>query len=83
MSRLVLLAENDAICQKLTSAVILQLGYEFKIVENGQDCLDVILGGMNPDLLLMDLDIPIMNGMEVLAILQENGETERFLTSIQ
>ncbi len=52
---------------------LLELDGDIKVIaeaENGQDCLDK-LATVKPDVLLLDINMPIMNGLEVLAALKE------------
>jgi len=52
---------------------LLELEGDIKVIaeaENGQECLDK-LATVKPDVLLLDINMPIMNGLEVLAALRE------------
>ncbi len=49
-------------------------GYETNSAFDGQDALDKILSGP-PDLVLLDIMMPVMDGFEVLRRLKENPET--------
>ncbi len=59
----VLIAEDNAINQSLIRRFADQLGYRSVIVENGREALDC-LETETFDLILMDLQMPVMNGME-------------------
>lgn len=58
----VLIVEDNPTNQKLISAYLSRLDYEYEIVNNGQECLD-ILEEKNFDLILMDENMPILNGI--------------------
>ncbi|MBE5889497.1 MAG: response regulator transcription factor [Lachnospiraceae bacterium] len=52
---------------------LLELDGDIKVIaeaENGQECLDR-LATVRPDVLLLDINMPVMNGLEVLAALKE------------
>lgn len=49
-------------------------GFEVHEAENGQVGLDKA-ERLNPDLILTDLNMPVMGGLEMLRILQERGHT--------
>ena len=52
---------------------LLELDGDIKVIaeaENGQECLDK-LSTVKPDVLLLDINMPVMNGLEVLAALKE------------
>lgn len=52
---------NQTIHQKLLN----RLGIENDVVTNGKEAVDVYCSGRNYDLILMDMDMPIMNGIQV------------------
>ncbi|MES2746519.1 MAG: response regulator [Bdellovibrionota bacterium] len=66
MSGLILVAEDEGLSQRLVSAVIQYCGYEAKMTENGQELLDALRSGLIPDLILLDLEMPVMGGIDVL-----------------
>jgi DNA-binding NarL/FixJ family response regulator len=77
----VLLADDHEAVLRATSAL---LGPEFEVVgtaTNGQSLMDSALR-LNPDLLIVDVSMPIMNGIEAIRRLREAGSkaTVVFLT---
>jgi len=52
---------NQTIHQKLLN----RLGIKNDVVTNGKEAVDVYCSGGNYDLILMDMDMPIMNGIQV------------------
>ena len=49
--------------------------YEVKIALNGEDAMDIALSKPHPDLVLLDIMMPGMDGYEVCQRLQENKNT--------
>jgi len=58
----ILVAEDNLINQKLLSNHLDKLGYRFKIVSNGLEAFNAAVEE-NFDLILMDIQMPIMNGI--------------------
>ena len=63
-----LLIEDDLIEKMKFEKVLNQLGYDINLVmkENGQAGLDYLNSGHHPSLILLDLNMPEMNGIEFL-----------------
>ncbi len=59
----VLLVEDNVINQKVASKFLYKKGYKLTVVTNGQDALDA-LTQTGFDLVLMDIQMPVMNGLE-------------------
>lgn len=76
MKKKVLIVEDDVTLRQLVVAVLEAAGYETHEAANGQEgwqsCLKV-----GPDLLLLDLMMPVLNGVELIKLLQANGTTKR------
>ena len=60
-----LVVDDNMINQTLHRRLLLSLGVENMVVGNGKEAVDVHCSGKSFDLILMDLDMPIMNGIEV------------------
>ncbi len=59
----VLLAEDNAVNQKLALRLLAQMGYRADVAANGQEALDS-LGRQTYDVVLMDVQMPEMDGLE-------------------
>ncbi len=59
----ILLAEDNEINQRFTSAFLRSRGHSVHIVDNGQAAIDVALD-QNWDVILMDVSMPVVDGME-------------------
>jgi CheY-like chemotaxis protein len=71
---LVLVAEDNAINQKLILFQLKQLGVEADIACNGQEALDLLDKGRDYGVILMDLHMPVMNGFEAAEIIRKRSD---------
>ena len=60
----VLVAEDNLTNQKVIGYLLKKLHVQVNIVDNGQEAVDAITGGMRPDLLLMDMQMPVLDGIQ-------------------
>ncbi|MEM9488780.1 MAG: response regulator [Myxococcota bacterium] len=72
----ILVAEDNKANQLLMRRVLQRLGYHVDIVGHGRAATRS-LAEQNYDVLLLDLHMPDMNGMEVIEELQTHADTER------
>ncbi|HVE13782.1 MAG TPA: response regulator transcription factor [Elusimicrobiota bacterium] len=70
----ILSIEDDPDFQHLLGLTLRQHGYEVHFAFDGQDGYQKVLS-LSPDLVLLDLNLPGMNGIEVIRALQANRET--------
>ena len=68
----ILIADDDAQQRRYLSAVLAGSGHEVATVEGGREALDRV-GGERFDLLLLDLGMPDVDGLEVLRRLRQSG----------
>lgn len=66
----VLLAEDNPVNQEVASAMLQRVGVSMKIANNGQDAFD-LLQLESFDLVLMDCQMPIMDGFEATACIRQ------------
>ncbi|HNW44070.1 MAG TPA: ATPase, T2SS/T4P/T4SS family [Elusimicrobiales bacterium] len=67
----VMIAEDDAIMRLLLNKFISDAGYEVLEAVDGEAALTAIAAGQPPDLLLSDINMPKMNGLELVKGLRE------------
>ena len=80
----ILLIEDDQIEVMKLQRTVSKLGLKHTIVEakNGEDALAILQSGQKlPDIILLDLNMPRMNGIEFLAILK-NDDQLKYLPTI-
>ena len=81
----ILFIEDDVIEIMKLHRTIAKLGLKHKIVEaeNGEDALKILNNQYDtPDIILLDLNMPKMNGIEFLKILKENEDFKYIPTII-
>ncbi len=70
----ILIAEDEPRISAFVSRGLKAAGYETTVVEDGAVALDIALSGM-VDLLLLDVGLPTLDGLEVLRRLHGQGST--------
>ena len=60
-----LVVDDNMVNQTVHHRLLENLGIENQVVKNGKEAIDVHSSGKYFDLILMDMDMPIMNGIEV------------------
>jgi CheY-like chemotaxis protein len=64
MSKRILIVEDDDDLAQSLAEVLAQEGYETTQASNGRDALAQLSSGERPDLILLDMMMPVMNGWE-------------------
>jgi DNA-binding response OmpR family regulator len=70
----ILLLEDDVILQEIIEEFLMENGYEVESFYDGEKALDAI-GSRHYDLLLLDVNVPSVDGFEILAYLRDIGNT--------
>ena len=72
MSKLRIVIADDIFTNRLLlSEIIEDLGHEFIAVENGNEAVNAIVNN-DVDLVLMDIEMPVMNGLEATKHVRNN-----------
>src|SRR5688572_27635314 len=72
LSRSILVADDDADIRDILSETMNSLGSRVITAANGQECLDTV-DKEAPELVLLDIEMPVKNGLEVLKELRQRG----------
>ena len=67
----VLVVEDNAINRKVVGTMLNLLGPRADMVEDGQQAVQAIEGGARPDLILMDLQMPVLNGFDAARAIRD------------
>jgi PAS domain S-box-containing protein len=70
----VLLVEDNEINREVASGLLQNLGLSLTTAENGQQALDCLAQQPPFDLVLMDLQMPVMNGLEATQAIRAQGQ---------
>lgn len=70
----ILLLEDDVILQEIIEEFLLERGYQVESFFDGEKALEAI-GTHRYDLLLLDVNVPNIDGFEILSYLREIGNT--------
>lgn len=73
--RLVLIVEDNPLNLKLAYVVLSKAGYEVKAATHAEEAL-LVLKTFHPDLILMDLQLPGMDGLQLTTLLKKNPLTK-------
>jgi PAS domain S-box-containing protein len=72
----VLLVEDNVVNQRVATMLLAKLGVKPLLVNNGQEALDAI-AEQPYDFILMDMEMPVMDGCEATRKIRERGDSKR------
>lgn len=76
MDKKILIAEDDKFLANAYRIKLEKEGFAISIVENGQELLDLVTK-LKPDIILLDLLMPVMDGFEALEKLKAGENTKK------
>ena len=68
----ILVVDDDADLREFLRVMLTSIGFEVISAANGQEALDV-MEGHEPDLILLDMKMPVMDGWEFSRALEDRG----------
>jgi CheY-like chemotaxis protein len=73
---LILVVDDDVPIQILMQSLLREFGFQSATAGSGEKALDLVRGGLKPDLVLLDMNMPGMSGPDALsALLSELAKT--------
>ena len=69
---LALVVDDSSAMRKIISRILANLGFEVVEAENGRAALDVLESGTVPDIALVDWNMPVMDGLELVHEVRAN-----------
>ena len=70
----ILVVEDNVVNQLVITGMLDQYGFELEIADNGQLGVDAFKA-LRPDLILMDVSMPVMNGLDATAAIRTHEQT--------
>jgi CheY-like chemotaxis protein len=70
---MILVVEDDTDVREAYQDVLAEAGYDVETAANGAAALDRLRGGDAPDLVLLDLMMPVMDGWQLRAMMEQDA----------
>ena len=70
--QLVLIVDDDPGVREVLSSFLTAAGYAVRVATGGREALELLGGGIRPDLFVLDLMMPGMSGLELIPVLRAN-----------
>lgn len=69
----ILIVDDDEFLLDMYAVKFRELGFSVEISFSGQEALDKIRGGLNPNIILLDVIMPNMDGFEFLQMIKKGN----------
>lgn len=73
MGKIILVVDDDAMNLRMAELILKKKGYDVKKADSGQEAL-ALLQHETVDLILLDVEMPVMNGIETLDAIRSRRE---------
>jgi two-component system chemotaxis response regulator CheY len=70
MSKRIMTVDDSKTMREMVSFTLKNAGYEVLEAEDGKQAVDVLFGGNKADVIITDLNMPNMNGLELIRALR-------------
>jgi chemosensory pili system protein ChpA (sensor histidine kinase/response regulator) len=74
---MVLIIDDSVVVREMLSMTFKKAGYQVEQARDGQEAWDKVVEGLPCDLLLCDIEMPRMNGLELLAKMQQDEKLSK------
>ncbi|KAG8385234.1 hypothetical protein BUALT_Bualt03G0020900 [Buddleja alternifolia] len=68
-----LVVDDDPTVRRIHGMLLTRHGWEIEVAENGKEVVDLFLAGKSFDLVLIDLEMPVMDGLKATKELRAMG----------
>lgn len=72
--KIILLVEDDPFLSDMYTTKFTESGYDIKPALDGQYGLDMLNDGLRPDMILLDIVMPRMDGIELLTVMKKDNK---------
>ena len=72
LSKLVLNVDDNEMNQLVLSQILRNAGIKVESALNGEEAIDILKSGLKPDFILLDLEMPKMNGIDTAYFIKKN-----------
>jgi CheY-like chemotaxis protein len=72
--KMIMIAEDDAFIGDIYEIKLKNAGYDVILANNGRDAIEKLESGVKPDILLLDIVMPYMDGFDVLEAMKNREE---------
>ncbi len=76
----IFIIDDDSFLLRMYSMKFEKDGFETKVADNGSDALEILRGDYKPDVLIMDLIMPIMDGFSMYESIKKENLSPGALT---
>ena len=76
-NKTVLIVDNDNRNTFALSSYLEALDMKITITENGEEAISILLNAAKPDIILLDMMMPVMDGYETLSILKKTDSLKQ------
>jgi two-component system, chemotaxis family, chemotaxis protein CheY len=71
---LALVVDDSSAMRKIIGRILVGLGFDVVDAEHGQAALDLLEAGTQPDIALIDWNMPVMDGLQLIHEIRANDE---------
>ncbi|KAL1560492.1 two-component response regulator 24-like [Salvia divinorum] len=68
-----LVVDDDRVIRVVEEKLLVRFGLETKVAKNGKEALDLFVAGNTFDFVVMDMEMPVMDGPEATRALRARG----------
>jgi CheY-like chemotaxis protein len=75
----ILVVDDDALAGEMIGAVLEEMGHETILAEDGVDAADKLNGEAGIEMIISDMNMPMVSGIDLFRELREQGNTLPFI----
>jgi len=76
---LILIVDDDALAGEMAAAVLEEAGHECVLAENGVEALEQLVAADGVELIVSDMNMPLISGLELFHELRDQGSQTPFV----